>query len=346
MPKLNTYPLNTAVDAAFQMLGIIPGAGSTFQTVRVSPAALIAFIQEHSAAGVDGREVEMQKNSTHVQWRYVGDPTWINLIPLTDITGPSGSNGDEVEMRVSDGYIQWKLVTASTWVNLIAVVDLKGEAGTGLVNRGNWAAGTYSPGDYVFAPGSVGSSTSMWVLSGSAAYASSVTPKDDASHWVEMAAPSGADGREVNLQVTQTHIQWRYAGDSSWSDLVALASLKGETGNDYNVLFADKGTGAASSTHIFDLSAAACQRLQVGGALTVAISNWKAAGQLSELLIELVNGGSANITGLDGIRWIKSDGSYTTTFANAGVTLQASGTDWVFIWSRDGGATVWGKVVR
>ena len=91
MPKLNTYTLNTAVNAAFQMLGIIPGAGSTFQTVRVSPAALIAFIQQHSAA-VDGREVEMQKNSTHVQWRYVGDPTWINLISLTDITGPSGAD--------------------------------------------------------------------------------------------------------------------------------------------------------------------------------------------------------------------------------------------------------------
>ena len=71
MGKLNTYTLNTAVDAAFQMLGIIPGAGSTFQTVRVSPAALIAFIQQHSAA-VDGREVEMQKSATHVQWRYVG----------------------------------------------------------------------------------------------------------------------------------------------------------------------------------------------------------------------------------------------------------------------------------
>ena len=178
MPKLNTYTLNTAVNAAFQMLGIIPGAGSTFQTVRVSPAALIAFIQEHSAA-VDGREVEMQKSATHVQWRYVGDATWIDLIPLADITGPSGANGadgDEVEMRTNSTHVQWKLLSASVWNNLIPLADLKGEAGTGLTNRGVWAAGTFNPGDYVFATGSIGAGNAMWVLSDSAPYASNVQP--------------------------------------------------------------------------------------------------------------------------------------------------------------------------
>jgi hypothetical protein len=34
-----------------------------------------------------GREVELQKSVTHVQWRYVGDVSWTDLVPLTDITG-------------------------------------------------------------------------------------------------------------------------------------------------------------------------------------------------------------------------------------------------------------------
>lgn len=408
MPKLNTYTLNTAVDAAFQMLGIIPGSGSTFQTVRVSPAAFIAFIQQHSAA-VDGREVEMQKSATHVQWRYVGDATWIDLIPLADITGSSGANGadgDEVEMRTNSTHVQWKLLSASVWNNLIPLADLKGEAGTGLTNRGVWAAGTFNPGDYVFATGSIGSGNAMWVLSDSAPYASSVQPKDDPTRWIEQAAPAGPagdDGLSVELQKSATHIQWRQTG-GTWADLVLLADLvgaagsagaagakwhtgtdvpaagtgvdgdfylrsngdyygpkasgawgavvdslkgsAGDAGSDYSLTFIDKGTGAVASTQTFDVAAGAVQRLQVEGALTVAFINWKPAGQLSELLIELVNGASAVITGLNGIRWIKSDGSYTTTFADSGVSLQTSGTDWVFLWTRDGGATIWGKVVR
>ena len=235
MPKLNTYTLNTAVNAAFQMLGIIPGAGSTFQTVRVSPAAFIAFIQQHSAA-VDGREVEMQKSATHVQWRYVGDATWIDLIPLADITGPSGvagADGDEVEMRTNSTHVQWKLLSASVWNNLIPLVDLKGEAGTGLTNRGVWAANTFNPGDYVFSTGSIGSGNAMWVLSDSAPYTSSVQPKDDPTHWIEQAAPAGPtgdDGLSVELQKSATHIQWRQT-DGAWTNLVALTDLEGAPGS-------------------------------------------------------------------------------------------------------------------
>src|SRR5690606_42040977 len=43
--------------------------------------------------GNDGREVELQKTTTHVQWRYVGDTVWNDLIPLTDIKGNQGDPG-------------------------------------------------------------------------------------------------------------------------------------------------------------------------------------------------------------------------------------------------------------
>ena len=43
----------------------------------------------------DGKEVELQKTATHVQWRYVGDVSWVNLVALADITGPQGATGSQ-----------------------------------------------------------------------------------------------------------------------------------------------------------------------------------------------------------------------------------------------------------
>jgi len=47
----------------------------------------------NGADGSDGREVELQTSATHVQWRYVGGPSWVDLVPLATITGPAGTNG-------------------------------------------------------------------------------------------------------------------------------------------------------------------------------------------------------------------------------------------------------------
>lgn len=81
------------------------------------------------------------------------------------------------------------------------------------------------------------------------------------------------------------------------------------------------------------------------GAQTLTISNWPPTGNRGELWIEGVNLGAATIT-WPVINWLKSDGTYTTTFSAHGVTLQASGIDNVYLWTRDGGATIYGKVMR
>lgn len=44
--------------------------------------------------GTDGREVEIQANATHIQLRYVGDPTWTDLISLATLKGGKGDKGD------------------------------------------------------------------------------------------------------------------------------------------------------------------------------------------------------------------------------------------------------------
>ena len=91
--------------------------------------------------GDDGREVELQVATGYIQWRYVGDVSWTNLVSLVSLTGPAGqdgtngldgsngSDGREVLLQVSGGYIQWQYSGDMSWTNLVALADLKGEKG-------------------------------------------------------------------------------------------------------------------------------------------------------------------------------------------------------------------------
>jgi hypothetical protein len=49
--------------------------------------------------------------------------------------------------------------------------------------------------------------------------------------------PQGADGREILLQKSATHIQWKYE-DGEWTNLVALSDLKGDKGDPADLLIA------------------------------------------------------------------------------------------------------------
>lgn len=88
--------------------------------------------------GQDGREIELQKSSTHIQWRYVGDSTWINLVALSDLKGANGVDGSpgadgvdgkSIELQKTSTHIQWRQ-TGGSWTNLIALSELKGADGT------------------------------------------------------------------------------------------------------------------------------------------------------------------------------------------------------------------------
>jgi uncharacterized repeat protein (TIGR02543 family) len=71
----------------------------------------------------------------YIQWQYVGDAGWNNLIELTTLVGPAGQNGTngtdgkEVAFRVAEGYIQWQYTGDTIWSNLIQVATLVGETG-------------------------------------------------------------------------------------------------------------------------------------------------------------------------------------------------------------------------
>jgi hypothetical protein len=48
----------------------------------------------------------------------------------------------------------------------------------------------------------------------------------------------GTDGGDVEFQASGTHIQWRYVGGSTWTNIVALSAITGPTG----------ATGSAGAT--------------------------------------------------------------------------------------------------
>ena len=45
------------------------------------------------------------------------------------------------------------------------------------------------------------------------------------------AGTPGTDALPIEIQVGETHIQWRYVGETEWKDLVSLESLKGDKGD-------------------------------------------------------------------------------------------------------------------
>ena len=110
-------------------------------------------------------------------------------------------------------------------------------------------------------------------------------------------------------------------------------------------VFLDKGNSGTTAQTI-DYSAGKHQKITVTGAFTLnPVTNWPSTGKLGEVMLELTNGASSAVT-WPTINWVKIDGSFTTTFSSNGVTLQTSGTDFILLWTRDGGTTVYGKVMR
>lgn len=167
------------------------------------------------------------------------------------------------------------------------------------------------------------------------------------------------NGGNITSTAAQT---WALNGDLTFSGAYAVTlptinatTIVGTDGvasrlmlKDIGSVYLDKGT-VGTGTVTFDYSSGACQRLQVSGALTVALSNFPPSGNLGVMQLELVNGGSATVT-MPAINWVKLDGTFTTSISTyltnvSRNTLQTTGTDFIMIWSRDAGTTVYGKIL-
>ena len=131
-----------------------------------------------------------------------------------------------------------------------------------------------------------------------------------------------------------------FTGAQIYGDQILTRAMHKDCGWTY----LDKGN-SSTTTQTLDYTAGSHQRIAVTGAHTIATSNWPPSGNLGEILLELVNGASSAVT-WPTVNWVKTDGTTTTTFSSNGITLQTSGIDWVLLWTRDAGSTIYGKVMR
>lgn len=75
-----------------------PGSPATVTNSGSTSAAVFDFgipRGDKGDPGDNGVPIELQKTATHIQWRYVGDVSWTNLIALVDISGTDGTDGDD-----------------------------------------------------------------------------------------------------------------------------------------------------------------------------------------------------------------------------------------------------------
>lgn len=120
--------------------------------------------------------------------------------------------------------------------------------------------------------------------------------------------------------------------------------VKGDAGVDGSMRrYLDRGNVAGAISISF--TAGQHQRAQVLGAVSFTFTNWPDSTMSGMMMLELVNGGAFAIT-WPTINWMLADGTFTQVFSSNGTPLQSAGTDFVMLWTRDGGATVYGKVVR
>ena len=83
--------------------------------------------------GDNGKEIELRNNNTYIQWRYIGDENWYNLIEVSSLRGVDGENGKSAyELAKDTGYTD----TLEKWLE-----SLKGSNGRGIESI-NWKSST------------------------------------------------------------------------------------------------------------------------------------------------------------------------------------------------------------
>jgi hypothetical protein len=245
-------------------VGDTPSEGAFW--TRIAQKGLDGSDGTDGGDGADGSEVELQKSATHIQWRYVGEATWTNLVALDDLKGAAGVDGGDVEFQKGTTHLQWRYVGGTTWNNLVALDDLKGAAGSNGVNgRGYNLTFTslsidVSMGGKTLILGSMAqpSSSPNMVAALATAYSTGnrVRLSANSSTWIEgqmaIISPSGMYG--WGLTVTKISGSGTY---STWN-----VSIAGEPGLDggvtsYNALTDLPTLGTAAATASTDYATTA-----------------------------------------------------------------------------------------
>jgi hypothetical protein len=190
---------------------IIDNENGTFK-INLSDSTFYTVTTVPGEDGTDGREVEIRLDADFIQWRYVGDTEWTNIVSKADITGPQGVPGENgLGFKIAKTYSTVAELLADTTPSdivfgefaIITTADIS-DADNGKLYL--WTASGYS---YV-------TDMSVQGIEGPAGI-------------------DGIDGKEVEFRNTGEFIQWKYLGTEQWFNLVALADITGPAGSDATV---------------------------------------------------------------------------------------------------------------
>ena len=121
-----------------------------------------------------------------------------------------------IEIRANGSFVQWRYAGMLKWNTIIPIRDLQGPRG----EKG--AKGDRGPkGD-----------KGVQGVQGSTGPAGARGLKGEAGEQGldGLDGKDGKDGREIELQLADKYIQWRYTGDVNWQNLIAIEELIGPQG--------------------------------------------------------------------------------------------------------------------
>lgn len=205
------------------------------------------------ANGIDGKSVELQKTATHIQWRQTNG-AWADLVALADLKGDKGEAGTGVDIDLSDyatiTYVQEELAKISSTPGAdgkdgesayqIAVrlgyqgseqewiASLKGAKG----DKGDTGAQGIQGEKGDKGDQGIQGIQGLQGLQGEKGEKGDKGETGAQGIQGEKGEPGekGETGDSVELQKSETHIQWKQTSSPTWNDLVALEELKGEPG--------------------------------------------------------------------------------------------------------------------
>ena len=167
-----------------------------------------------------------------------------------------GVKAEQISLRQSNGNIQWQFLDGD-WQNLVSIAELrgdkgeKGDAGKDGKNGMDGKSGSVGAAGAKGSPGQPGAkgdpgsrgATGAQGPQGATGAKGDAGAKGDKGEKGDAGGPqgpqgpqgakgdAGQDGREIELQKTSLYVQWRYAGDATWRNLIALSDLKGDKGD-------------------------------------------------------------------------------------------------------------------
>lgn len=109
---------DTTLDELQELVNFIKINKETLDTLSVSN---IAWLETY----LESQNIELQKNSTHIQWRRVSG-TWADLVPLMDLIWPQW---EKVQLRANGMDLEYKYETEVLWTFLFDLSSLIGADG-------------------------------------------------------------------------------------------------------------------------------------------------------------------------------------------------------------------------